>query len=308
MAAEHHAASAHEHRLHALGEERKARVRRDVGRARLLPCPFLDRRVAGVVARLEDRAALVVAATGLGRQGAPQDFARRRIERDVIAEREVVPADLGRGGAAREVQGVRAGAVTVAGGATRADDGGHARDERRVIGRGRVHVRIEQWILADRVLARVQDVFRRERRGVVLGGAVANPGFERHELRAREVDLTARIVRDVRRDEQRIGAVPARERDLERRQYLEQQARNAVRPVVDQQVRPQLQRLVRLEREVAVGVAVAVRHVAARAGAARRAAGGFDRRCDLAIVEGRALVRGLVARAAGSAEDQGDDE
>ncbi len=66
-------------------------------------------------------------------------------------------------------------------------------------------------------------------------------------------------MRDVRIDDQRLGALPIRERELEARHHFEQQTRHAVRAVVDQEVATVSDTFVALQVQVTERVAAIVR-------------------------------------------------
>ena len=107
VAIDHHAAPLHEHRLHAIGEQQETIIRAGdhlVGGSALFGRPSDQPLVFGIRGGFEDRAAFVVHTAHRGRKRASQDLARAGVDRHVVAEREVVPAQAFRRGATSQVQ------------------------------------------------------------------------------------------------------------------------------------------------------------------------------------------------------------
>lgn len=185
VALRHHAALLHEDRLHLLREEQEPRVQPHVRRRRVRLCPLQDGLVARVLHRREERAALVVAPSLRGREGAAQELALRGRGREVLGRREVVPARLLRRAAAREVERVDERAVAVAGGARLREERADVAREAGVVRAGRVDVRVEPRRAGRSQRRRDRPVARRVRQddgrvaAVVLRRAVLNPATQR---------------------------------------------------------------------------------------------------------------------------------
>ena len=137
---------------------------------------------------------------------------------------------------------------------------------------GWVSVRVELGITARAVRARglIEHAFGGGR--VVDRVAVGDPGVERGERGAGQVEQASADVGDVRGDERGLSALPSRDRNRIGLGYLEQERWEAIRAIAQEQILALAERVVAGDVQVAERIAMVVgSDVTARLGRAGRA-------------------------------------